>query len=337
MSNLLTISPSPHAKGKETVSSLMYGVLMALIPAFLFSLYFFGIGALLTTLVSVGFCVLFEWLIAKFVLKTKPQICDGSAILTGVLLAFNLPSNINPFIVMIGALVAIGVAKMSFGGLGQNLFNPALVGRVFLLISFPQQMTKWPLPIKSRFEYFNAAFDQTFDAATGATPLATFKEAVKVGNPPDLSNLTYGDMFFGSIGGSLGEMAAIALIIGGVYMLWKKIITWHIPVSILATVAIFTTLVWLIDPVIYVNPLYHLLGGGLLLGAIFMATDYVTSPMSTQGKLIYGIGIGLLTVIIRLWGSYPEGMSFAILLMNAVTPLINKKFKPTRFGETKTK
>ncbi len=319
MSNLLTISPSPHAKGKESVKSLMFGVLTALVPAFLFSLYFFGIGALITTLVSVGFCVLFEWLIAKLILKTTPQICDGSAILTGVLLAFNLPSNINPVIVMIGALVAIGVAKMSFGGLGQNLFNPALVGRVFLLISFPQQMTTWPKPIENRLNYL--------DAVTGATPMSH-----------DLLGKTDTvDMLLGATGGSLGEMAAIALIIGGIYMIVKKIITWHIPVSILATVAVFTSLVWLIDPTVCVNPVYHLLGGGLLLGAIFMATDYVTSPMSTQGKLIYGIGIGLLTVIIRLWGSYPEGMSFAILLMNAVTPLINKKFKPTRFGENKTK
>ena len=327
MSNLLTISPSPHAKGKETVSSLMYVVLMALVPAFLFSLYFFGIGSLITTLVSVGFCVLFEWLIAKFILKTKPQICDGSAILTGVLLAFNLPSNINPFIVMIGALVAIGVAKMTFGGLGQNLFNPALVGRVFLLISFPQQMTTWPTPIKSRFEYFNAAFDHTFDAATGATPMSHDM----------LGKTDTMDMLMGATGGSLGEVAAIALIIGGIYMIVRKIITWHIPVSIIATVALFTLLMWLIDPVTYANPVYHLVGGGLMLGAIFMATDYVTSPMSNKGKLIYGVGIGLLTVIIRLWGSYPEGMSFAILLMNAVTPLINKKFKPTRFGENKTK
>ncbi|MBO4772299.1 MAG: RnfABCDGE type electron transport complex subunit D [Bacteroidales bacterium] len=327
MSNLLTISPSPHAKGKETVSSLMYGVLMALVPAFLFSLYFFGIGALITTLVSVGFCVLFEWLIAKFILKTKPQICDGSAILTGVLLAFNLPSNINPLIVMVGALVAIGVAKMTFGGLGQNLFNPALVGRVFLLISFPQQMTTWPTPIKSRFEYFNAAFDHTFDAATGATPMSHDM----------LGKTDTMDMLMGATGGSLGEVAAIALIIGGIYMIVRKIITWHIPVSIIATVALFTLLMWLIDPVTYANPVYHLVGGGLMLGAIFMATDYVTSPMSNKGKLIYGVGIGLLTVIIRLWGSHPEGMSFAILLMNAVTPLINKKFKPTRFGETKTK
>ena len=205
MSNLLTISPSPHAKGKESVKSLMFGVLTALVPAFLFSLYFFGIGALITTLVSVGFCVLFEWLIAKLILKTTPQICDGSAILTGVLLAFNLPSNINPFIVMIGALVAIGVAKMSFGGLGQNLFNPALVGRVFLLISFPQQMTTWPKPIENRLNYL--------DAVTGATPMSH-----------DLLGKTDTvDMLLGATGGSLGEMAAIALIIGGIYMIVKKI------------------------------------------------------------------------------------------------------------------
>ncbi len=321
MSNLLTISPSPHAKGKDSVSSLMFGVLTALVPAFLFSLYFFGIGALITTLVSVGCCVLFEWLIAKFILKVKPQICDGSAILTGVLLAFNLPSNIHPVIVLIGALVAIGVAKMSFGGLGQNPFNPALVGRVFLLISFPQQMTTWPTPIENRLNYL--------DAVTGATPLSY--DAIKAGGADPL------DMLMGATGGSLGEMAAIALIVGGIYMIWRGIITWHIPVSILGTVGIFTLLVWLISPETCMNPLYHLLGGGLLLGAIFMATDYVTSPMSTTGKIIYGVGIGLLAVIIRLWGGYPEGMSFAILLMNAVTPIINSKFKPTRFGENKTK
>ncbi|MBQ5549575.1 MAG: RnfABCDGE type electron transport complex subunit D, partial [Bacteroidales bacterium] len=201
MSNLLTISPSPHAKVKESVKSLMFGVLTALVPAFLFSLYFFGIGALITTLVSVGFCVLFEWLIAKLILKTTPQICDGSAILTGVLLAFNLPSNINPFIVMIGALVAIGVAKMSFGGLGQNLFNPALVGRVFLLISFPQQMTTWPKPIENRLNYL--------DAVTGATPMSHDM----------LGKTDTVDMLLGATGGSLGEMAAIALIIGGIYMI----------------------------------------------------------------------------------------------------------------------
>jgi len=317
MSNLLTISPSPHAKGKDSVQSLMWGVITALVPAFLFSLYFFGIGALVTTLVSVGFCMLFEWIITKIFLHEQHHLRDGSAILTGILLAFNLPSNISPFIVMVGAAVAIGVAKMSFGGLGMNLFNPALVGRVFLLISFPTQMTTWPKPVESRLEYL--------DAVTGATPMSHDM----------LGKTEWTDMLFGATGGSLGEIAAIALIIGGIYMLYKKIITWHIPVSVLATVALFSCIVWLIDGNAGHNPVYQLLGGGLMLGAIFMATDYVTSPMSDKGKIIYGVGIGLLTVIIRFWGSYPEGMSFAILLMNAVTPLINKKFKPTRFGESK--
>lgn len=325
MSNLLTISPSPHFKDKPTTKSLMFGVLTALIPTFLVSLYSFGIGALVTTLVSVGSCVLFEWLITKYLLKQQPHIADGSAILTGVLLAFNLPSNISPFIVMFGALIAIGIAKMCFGGLGCNLFNPALVARVFLLISFPVQMTSWPKPIESRLSYL--------DAVTGATPMA----AIKAGNLSLCENANFLDMFIGKIGGSLGEVAAIALILGGIYMIARKIITWHIPISIILTVFAFAGLLWLIDPSQYVNPLYHILGGGLLLGAIFMATDYVTSPMSATGKIIFGVGIGLLTIIIRLWGNYPEGMSFAILLMNAVVPLINKKFQPARFGAPKTK
>lgn len=325
MSNLLTISPSPHFKDKPTTKSLMFGVLTALIPTFLVSLYSFGIGALVTTLMSVGSCVLFEWLITKYLLKQQPHIADGSAILTGVLLAFNLPSNISPFIVMFGALIAIGIAKMCFGGLGCNLFNPALVARVFLLISFPVQMTSWPKPIESRLSYL--------DAVTGATPMA----AIKAGNLSLCENANFLDMFIGKIGGSLGEVAAIALILGGIYMIARKIITWHIPISIILTVFAFAGLLWLIDPSQYVNPLYHILGGGLLLGAIFMATDYVTSPMSATGKIIFGVGIGLLTIIIRLWGNYPEGMSFAILLMNAVVPLINKKFQPARFGAPKTK
>lgn len=340
MSNLLTISPSPHFKDKPTTKSLMFGVLTALIPTFLVSLYFFGIGALVTTLVSVGSCVLFEWLITKYMLKQQPHIADGSAILTGVLLAFNLPSNISPFIVMFGALIAIGIAKMCFGGLGCNLFNPALVARVFLLISFPVQMTSWPKPIESRMSYL--------DAVTGATPMA----AIKAGNLSICENANFFDMMIGQTGGSLGEVAAIALILGGIYMIARKIITWHIPVSIIATVALLTTLGWLssegyvfgrkIEVIANmfeseINPLYHILGGGLLLGAIFMATDYVTSPMSSTGKIIFGVGIGLLTIIIRLWGNYPEGMSFAILLMNAVVPLINKKFQPARFGAPKTK
>ncbi len=295
----------------------MYNVLIALIPAFLVSLYFFGVGALVVTLTSVVACVLFEYLIQKFILKVKPTVSDGSAILTGVLLAFNVPANLPIWIILIGALVAIGIGKMSFGGLGNNIFNPALVGRVFLLISFPVQMTTWPKP--------DVLTTQYLDAETAATPLGLLKQGLPI-------EATTTDMLLGNVGGSLGEIGAIALLIGFAYMLITKVITWHIPVSILATAFIFS---WLTNGFEATEALQQLLLGGMLLGAIFMATDYVTSPMTHKGMVIYGICIGLLTIIIRRWGAYPEGMSFAILIMNAVTPLINKYVKPKRFGEVK--
>lgn len=307
----------------------MYGVLIALAPAFLASLYFFGLGALIVTATSVAACVFFEWAIGKFIMK-KPTttVMDGSAILTGVLLAFNLPSNLPLWIIVLGALFAIGVGKMSFGGLGSNPFNPALVGRVFLLLSFPVQMTTWPVV---------GQLTAYMDAATGATPLALMKQAINgdaaaLGQLPDLLS-----HLLGQNGGCLGEVSALALLLGLAYMLWKKIITWHIPVSILATVFVFGGIMHLVDPAKYVSPVLQLLSGGLMLGAIFMATDYVTSPMNKKGMLIYGVCIGLLTVIIRLFGAYPEGMSFAILIMNAFTPLINTYCKPKRFGEVAKK
>lgn len=307
----------------------MYGVLIALAPAFLASLYFFGLGALIVTATSVAACVFFEWAIGKFIMK-KPTttVMDGSAILTGVLLAFNLPSNLPLWIIVLGALFAIGVGKMSFGGLGSNPFNPALVGRVFLLLSFPVQMTTWPVV---------GQLTAYTDAATGATPLALMKQAINgdaaaLGQLPDLLS-----HLLGQNGGCLGEVSALALLLGLAYMLWKKIITWHIPVSILATVFVFGGIMHLMDPAKYVSPVLQLLSGGLMLGAIFMATDYVTSPMNKKGMLIYGVCIGLLTVIIRLFGAYPEGMSFAILIMNAFTPLINTYCKPKRFGEVAKK
>lgn len=321
----LIISPSPHIHSGDSVEKKMYGVLIALIPAFIFSVFFFGWGAIYVTLTSVLSCLIFEYLIQKFLLKQSPSIWDGSAIITGVLLAFNLPVSIPLWIVIIGALVAIGIGKMTFGGLGNNIFNPALVGRVFLLISFPVQMTTWPLP-----EGF-----ATSDAVTGATPLSISKLAVQSGKPFNemLSEAGYSlnGMGFGDIGGSLGEVAAFALLLGLVYMLIRKIITWHIPVAIFATVAVFSGMLNLVDPS-YAGPAFHLLSGGMMLGAIFMATDYVTSPMSHKGMLIYGVGIGLLTIIIRNFGAYPEGMSFAILIMNAFTPLINRYCKPKRFA-----
>jgi len=328
MSNLLNMSPSPHVHGKETTRKLMHGVVIALIPALLASFYYFGIGALIVTATSVISCIVFEYLIQRFILKKPISITDGSALVTGVLLAFNLPSNIPVFIIIIGSLVAIGIAKMTFGGLGNNPFNPALVGRVFMLISFPVQMTSWPVPAGLTTGYT--------DAVTGATPLAIIKEGLK--NGESLTQLmekvpTTVQMFLGKMGGSIGEVAAIALLIGFAYLLIKKIITWHIPVSVLGSIAIFTTILWVINPEKNANPMFHLLAGGVLLGAIFMATDYVTSPMNPKSMIIYGCGIGILTVIIRVWGAYPEGVSFAILIMNAFVPLMNTYIKPKRFGE----
>jgi len=305
-------------------------VVIAMLPALVLSFLYFGMGAIVVTLTSVVACLFFEFIIQKFLLKRSPSINDGSALITGLLLAFNVPSNLPIWIILIGALVAIGIGKMSFGGLGNNIFNPALVGRVFLLISFPVQMTSWPVAEGLKTGYI--------DVQTGATPLAILKEAVKNGESVSSvmaqSNFpSYHDLFMGNMGGSLGEVAGVALILGLAYMLIKKIITWHIPVAILGTVAVFSGILHLADPVQFANPLFHLLTGGLLLGAIFMATDYVTSPMSNKGMLIYGIGIGVLTVVIRNFGAYPEGVSFAILIMNAFTPLLNSYCKPKRFGE----
>ena len=329
MENKLVISLSPHVHGGDSVKKNMYGVLIALIPAFLVSLYFFGLGALIVTATSVAACLFFEWAIGKFLMKKETTtICDGSAVITGVLLAFNLPFNLPIWIIILGALFAIGVGKMSFGGLGNNPFNPALAGRVFLLLSFPVQMTSWPVV---------GQLTAYTDATTAATPLNLMKQ-IAGGNIEALKDLPSSfDLLIGNNGGCLGEVSALALLLGLAYMLWKKIITWHIPISILATVFVFSGIMHLVDPELYVSPVLQLLTGGLMLGAIFMATDYVTSPMSKKGMLIYGVCIGLLTVIIRLFGAYPEGMSFAILIMNAFTPLINTYCKPKRFGEVAKK
>ena len=328
--NKLIVSLSPHVHSDDSVKKNMYGVLIALIPAFLVSLYFFGLGALIVTLTSVVACVFFEWAISKYLLKKETTpITDGSAIITGVLLAFNLPSNLPIWIIIIGALVAIGVGKMSFGGLGCNPFNPALVGRVFLLLSFPVQMTSWPVV---------GQLTAYTDATTTATPLAVMKGVINGAPGFSLDQLPGAfDLLLGNNPGCIGEVSALALLLGLVYMLWKKIITWHIPVSILVTVFVFGSIMHMANPELYVDGLTQLLSGGLMLGAVFMATDYVTSPMNHKGMLIYGVCIGLLTVVIRLFGAYPEGMSFAILIMNAFTPLINTYVKPKRFGEVAKK
>lgn len=314
----LIISPAPHIHGGDSIEKNMRGVIIALTPALLVGFYFFGLGALIVTLVSVVSCVLFEYLIQRFLLKTEPTITDGSAVITGLLLAMNLPSNIPFWMVILGALFAIGVAKMSFGGLGNNPFNPALAGRVFLLISFPVAMTSWPVPSPLTTSYL--------DAQTGATALSILQ-----GSDLDIPAIT--DLLIGKMGGSLGEISAIAILIGFIYLLVKKIISWHIPISILVTVALFTGILHGSNPTAFASPMFHLLTGGLLLGAVFMATDYATSPMNSRGMIIYGIGIGIITVVIREFGAYPEGVSFAILIMNAFTPLINKYVKPRRFSK----
>lgn len=303
-------------------------VILALVPAYAVSVWQFGFGALITAAISVAACVLTEWLISRFLLKEqRTTISDLSAVLTGLLLAFNLPSSLDWWIVLIGAVVAIGVGKMTFGGLGQNPFNPALVGRVFLLISFPAQMTTWPVAKGFATNYL--------DAETGATPLYYLKHIMKSGDTSFVDQLpSLMDSFVGVMGGSLGEVSAAALILGGLILICCRVITWHIPVAIIGTVALFS---WIatpagMDPHVFIG--YQLLSGGLMLGAFFMATDYVTSPMSAWGKIIFGIGIGFIMMVIRTWGAYPEGMSFAILIMNACVPLLNK-IRPMRFGEKK--
>ena len=324
----LVVSGSPHIHSTDSVNRRMWGVVIALMPAVAYSVYLFGLGALVVLLTSVLGCVITEYLMQRYMLGGKTTITNGSAVITGLLLAMNLPSNLPIWIILIGCVVAIGLGKYAFGGLGQNIFNPAILGRVFLLISFPQQMTSWPLPWVNRGEYL--------DATTGATYLGQMKmEAMSIVdsstgasavNEIATESLTWIDALIGNMGGSLGEMSAIALIIGGVFMLLRGIISWHIPVSIIGTVMLFA---WGAG----VDPVMSVLSGGVMLGAIFMATDYVTSPMTRRGMVMYGIMIGIITMIIRLWGAYPEGVSFAILIMNGFTPLINKFVRPRKFGE----
>lgn len=308
----------------------MKDVLIALAPSMLVAVYFYGLSAIQLLLVAVIACMGVEFLIQKYLMRTKVTVTDLSAAVTGVLLALNLPPTAPWWVIVIGSVVAIGVAKMTFGGLGHNIFNPALVGRVFLLISFPVIMTDWTVPA--------SWFRPEMDAVTGATPLALIKEGLAQGQTveqilsanPDLS---YGQMLFARAGGSAGEASALAIILGFVYLLIRRVIRPHIPVTIVLTIAVMTGIFWLIDPSQYTDPLFNILTGGVLLGSVFMATDYVTSPMTTKGMVIYGVGIGIITVLIRFFGSYPEGVSFAILIMNSIVPLLNKYIKPARFGK----
>jgi electron transport complex protein RnfD len=307
----------------------MGDVLLALMPALAMSVWVFGWQVLAVTVVSVASCVVFEWLIQKFLIKGPATVGNLSAVVTGVLLAFNLPAGIPLWLVMLGALVAIGIGKMTFGGLGKNPFNPALVGRVVLLLAYPVQMTTWPAMVRG-----GAA---AVDAASGATPLALAKGVLKGGGSVSdvMAQLNVTDLLAGFKTGSFGEVAAVALLLGGAYLLVRKVISWHVPVAVLGTMAVFSAILWGVAPESYMPPMFHLLTGGALLGAFFMATDYSTGPMTPRGGLIFGVGIGLITIIIRVWGAYPEGMSFAILIMNAIVPLINKYVKPAHFGAYK--
>lgn len=317
--NKLLVSPSPHIHTSVSTMSLMRDVVIALLPAVIVSILFYGWSELLVLAVSVISCVGLEYLITKYLLKAPNTICDYSAAVTGILLAMNLPATTPWWVVFTGALVAIGVAKMTFGGLGQNVFNPALVGRVFLLISFPTYMTDWTIP---------NGFLHSSDAISGSTLLGRFAE----GGIEAIQGTSYLNTLFLNVGGSAGEISAIALLAGFVYLLVRKVIKPYITLSIFGTVALVSLIFWLINPSQFTDPIFNLLTGGMILGSCFMATDYVTSPMSTKGGIIYGVGIGFIVMMIRYFGSYPEGMSFAILLMNACVPLLNMKFHQKKYG-----
>ncbi len=321
-SQKLVISPAPHIHGSNDTRRMMGDVLIALVPALIVAALVYGLQSIVVTAFSVASCVLVEWFVQKFMLKGPSTLGNLSAVVTGVLLGFNLPANIPLGLVAIAAVVAIGIGKMTYGGLGKNLFNPALVGRVFLLVAFPVAMTSFP---------------EAAGAVSGATPLAMAKEAIKAGVPAVevMQSVDLGAMSLGMKSGSLGEVSVVALLLGFVWLLVRRVISWHIPVCVLGSMALFSTIAWVCNPAEYMSPMFHLLSGGAVLGAVYMATDYVTSPMTKKGMVIYGVGIGVITMLIRLWGPYPEGMSFAILIMNSVVPLIDKYVRPKRFGAPK--
>ncbi len=322
----LLVSPSPHIHAAVSTKSLMRDVVIALLPAVIVSVVFYGLGEIIVLATSVISCMLIEYLITRFLLKKPSTIGDYSAVVTGILLALNLPYTTPWWVVFIGALFAIGVVKMTFGGLGQNIFNPAIAGRVFLLVSFPAYMTNWQMP--------QGLFG--VDAVSGATPLGLVNEGLMSGQTvPEImsaNGLSYAQMLFANLGGSVGEISALALLAGFVYLLVRKVIKPYVTLSIWATVAVVSLIFWLAAPDRFTDPLFNLLSGGMILGSCFMATDYVTSPMSVKGGIVYGIGIGFITLMIRYFGSYPEGMSFAILIMNSTVPLINMWFHQKKYG-----
>lgn len=334
---LLHISTSPHTRYRESVSSIMLYVVIALVPAFVSSIIFFGLRSLLLTATCVVFCLLTEWLIVRFMLKRASTLGDFSALVTAVLLAFNLPPDLPLWMAALGSIFAIGVTKWAFGGLGNNFINPALAGRAFLLASYPAAMTIFS---PTRLGSING-MSSSLDAVSGATPLAAFKESVKAGtlNIADIQQ-ALPDLFTGNVGGCIGETSAIALLIGVLILLYKRIISLDIPAAYIGTVFI---LFWLFSgssPSLFsadsfIVPVFHVLAGGLLLGALFMATDMVTSPITPKGRIVFGIGCGVLTFVIRKFGGYPEGVSYSILIMNLFVPLIDRYVRPKIYGKAK--
>lgn len=318
MDQMFVVTASPHIGAHTSTKRVMQDVVIALIPALLVAIYFYGLRSLLLTVVSVISCVGFEWLWERM-FHRPITIHDWSAVVTGILLAYNVPANAPLFIVVVGAFVAIILAKQIFGGLGQNFINPALAARAFLLAAYSPAMRQFMCPVAGKLW-------ASVDAVTGATPL----ELMKNGNFNELPSL--GAVLVGDMGGCLGEVSAIALMIGGIYLIVRRVIKWHIPVCYIGTVFVLT---YLMNGFKFYESFYSLFLGGLMLGAFFMATDYTTTPMTTKGQIIFAVGAGLLTTLIRLFGGYPEGVSYSILLMNLTVPLIDKYVKSKRFGEVK--
>jgi electron transport complex protein RnfD len=322
----LRFSAAPHLRDKDNIPKIMWGVVLAMLPTTLAGVYFFGFYAARVVVIAVISVLFFEWLGIKM-FKNHGHVMDGSALITGILLALNLPSSSPWWLIVVGGGVAMFLGKHCYGGLGYNPFNPALVARVALLIAWPAHMTT--------FYKAGNIFDKV-DAETMATPMSLMKvEMVTSGTVAAANDIPLWDLFLGNVGGSLGEVSGLALVIGGLYLLFRKIITWHIPASYIGSVLLMTGIFWLIDPSKYINPIFHIVAGGLLLGALFMATDMVTTPVTPVGMLIFGVGCGVITVVIRLFGGYPEGVSFSILIMNSLTPLIDKYTQPKPFGQVK--
>jgi electron transport complex protein RnfD len=333
ISNKLSVSTAPFLKSKDTTPKIMMTVVYTLIPILLASIFYFGLSALLIIITAVFSCMFTEWLFNPSANRFK-SLKDGSGLITGLLLALTLPPGFPLWMVFIGGVVAIGMGKAMWGGLGQNVFNPALLGRAFLQAAFPTAITTWSPPDGRYFSLRGTNLAPPFfqgeslDGVSGATPLSKMKF-------DHIATDTW-DLLIGATGGSLGETCAILFILAGAYLLITKIINWRIPLSIILTVSVFSGIFYMINPEIYPSPIFMLFSGGMMLGTVYMATDLVTSPLTPKGTWIFGIGIGILIVLIRIWGGLPEGVMYAILLMNSATPLLNRFTKIRTYGHKKS-